>query len=145
MIKYVKGSLFDAPRGSILVHAVNAQGVWGSGIAVEFKKRFPEAYKNYKFMCEAAPLTGVALLTAEENGYQIGCLFTSFNYGDRKDSKGTILRNTKNAIPDFLFLCGDKPIWSNKFNSGLFGVPWEETEKVLAAVIGEKEWNVCEL
>jgi hypothetical protein len=33
MIKYHKMSLFDVPTGSVLVHAVNNQGVWGSGIA----------------------------------------------------------------------------------------------------------------
>lgn len=51
-IKYIKGSLFDAPEGYILTHACNAQGVWGSGIAKEFKKRKPLAFKNYNLFCK---------------------------------------------------------------------------------------------
>lgn len=47
MIKTVKGNVLDVERG-IIVHSCNAQGVMGSGIALEIKKRFPEAYKAYK-------------------------------------------------------------------------------------------------
>lgn len=47
MIKTVKGNVLDVERG-IIVHSCNAQGVMGSGIALEVKNRFPEAYYAYK-------------------------------------------------------------------------------------------------
>ena len=50
-LEYVKGSVFDAPKGVILAHACNAQGSWGSGVALEFKKRFPDAYAYYHKTC----------------------------------------------------------------------------------------------
>ncbi|KAK4904538.1 ADP-ribose 1''-phosphate phosphatase, partial [Elasticomyces elasticus] len=33
------GSLFDSPDGSALIHACNCMGVWGSGIANDFRER----------------------------------------------------------------------------------------------------------
>lgn len=46
MIKTVKGNVLDIERG-IIVHSCNAQGVMGSGIALEIKNRFPDAYHAY--------------------------------------------------------------------------------------------------
>ena len=51
MIQYKKMSLFDAPENSIITHACNAQGVWGSGIAKEFKKRYSNAFEVYYEHC----------------------------------------------------------------------------------------------
>lgn len=38
-------NLFDVLHGSILVHACNAQGVMGRGIAKEMKEKFPKNYE----------------------------------------------------------------------------------------------------
>lgn len=47
--KTVKGNLFDYLKpGDACVHGVNAQGVMGSGIALEIKNRFPGAYEIYR-------------------------------------------------------------------------------------------------
>lgn len=158
MIIYKKGSLFDAPRDSILVHAVNCQGVWGSGIAKEFANRFPESYLAYKKFCQIPNFNaGQALVLGRENEYRVGCLVTSFNYGQQKDSKETILENTKNALLDIFGVTGklncwigeDEEIHSCKFNSGLFGVPWNESEKVLLDVMEEigytRNWTIWSL
>jgi hypothetical protein len=39
-----------------------------------------------------------------------------------------------------------KVVYSNKFNSGFFRVPWPETEAVLLECLGDKEieWVVCD-
>ena len=47
MIETRYGNVLDVERG-IIVHCCNCQGVMGSGIALEVKNRFPEAYKAYK-------------------------------------------------------------------------------------------------
>lgn len=144
--------LFDAPKGSILVHACNAQGVWGSGIASEFKKRFPQSFEIYKDHCRYhdEPMMFPALITPEENEYRIGCLLTSNNYSSRVDEPWKILQNTNRAL-DLLNerwheLLTDIPIYSNKFNSGLFKVPWKDTEKVLKEFIEKNNliWTVCD-
>ena len=46
MLKQVKGNIFDALHGMIC-HQVNCQGVMGSGIAKDIKKKFPTVFIEY--------------------------------------------------------------------------------------------------
>ena len=51
MITYVKGDIFSSPA-QILVNTVNTVGVMGKGVALEFKKRYPDMFYEYKKLCE---------------------------------------------------------------------------------------------
>lgn len=147
-IVYKKGSLFLAPKGSILVHACNAKGIWGSGIAKEFKKLFPLSYEYYQRECLIRKV-GEIIIPPFENGYGIVCLVTSDGYGRFKDSPTIILENTYKALKEFLRIPPVQQIHSCKFNSGLFGIEWEKTESVLNLVIAETvyfgNWTIWEL
>lgn len=50
MVKALIGDLFKS-RAQTLVNTVNCVGVMGKGIALEFKKRFPDMYKDYVSRC----------------------------------------------------------------------------------------------
>lgn len=147
MIVYKKGSLFDVPKGAMLIHAVSTKSVWGSGIAKEFKNRFPESFAFYKELCkqEGEKLIGTVIYCPEENGYFVTPIVTSVDYGNNKDPQDEILKNTRIALE---FLISNnvfrESIYSNKFNSGLFGVPWEATERVLNEVLGDRTWIVMD-
>ena len=52
MIAVVKGDLFKS-NAQTLVNTVNCVGVMGKGIALGFKRRFPEMYEDYVRRCEA--------------------------------------------------------------------------------------------
>jgi ADP-ribose 1''-phosphate phosphatase len=151
MIIHKKGSLFDAPKYSVLIHAVNAQGVWASGIAKEFKARFPKSFEEYAEHCiRPTEAVGLGLILPEENDYNVGVLFTSLHYGILKDSKDVILQHTKDALDTFFMgkTAWSRPLHSCKFNSGLFGVPWEETEAILKEILEKKkytgDWTIWE-
>ncbi|HAJ36312.1 MAG TPA: phosphatase [Chloroflexi bacterium] len=51
MIWYVQGNLFQSPAQT-LVNTVNTVGVMGKGVALEFKRLFPEMYAQYRDLCE---------------------------------------------------------------------------------------------
>lgn len=51
MIQYVKGDLFQSPA-QVLVNTVNTVGVMGRGIALEFKRLFPDMYQQYRGFCK---------------------------------------------------------------------------------------------
>lgn len=155
MITYKKMSLFDAPEGSILVHGCNAQGVWGSGIAAPFKAQYPRSWREYNEYCLKAlekdneyGAVGTTLITSQENKRFVGCLITSFSYGKDRDSRPDILGQTYLAL-DSLFrnaALKGKPIYSNRFNSGMFQVHWDHTESVLKYFVKryDVEWIVCD-
>lgn len=141
-----KMSLFDPvliPKGSILVHATNCKGIWGSGVAREFAILFPEAYNVYAAACRSSNVVGTSLVIRDQD-YYVGCLNTSFDYGPRKDPPEKILEQTKTALVCFMRnLPHGIPIYSCKFNSGLFQVEWERTEALIAEIEDSRVWNVC--
>src|SRR6266496_2655766 len=51
MFKALIGDLF-ASRAQTLVNTVNCVGVMGKGVALEFKKRFPDVFDDYAGRCE---------------------------------------------------------------------------------------------
>lgn len=153
---YHQGNMFaDAPRGTVLIHACNAQGHWGAGIAKAFKIKYPNAYAEHNKFCakdhnqkNTVP-TGTAQLLAPRDGKEqhwIGCLFTSAKYGKRKDKPNTIIENSIKSIQMLLELISqvDKEVSGLrmcKINSGKFGVPWEKTEEALQSIVLKPHWR----
>lgn len=152
MLKYKKMSLFDVPKKSILVHAVNCQGVWGSGIAKEFKEKYPNAFEDYKIQCRGYKLLGSCSIV-NENEQIVVSIGTSNNYGILVDTPNEILVNTTLSLNDLCILLEDHdyiidvPIYSNKFNSGLFNVPWDKTSAILEVFVKRYnlDWTICEI
>lgn len=78
----------------------------------------------------------------QENHWII-CLFTSYNYGVRTDSRTAILNNTAAALYDLKRILETHSLTRNssyfnvpriytcRLNSGLFNVPWEMTKPLL--------------
>lgn len=50
MIKYVRLSIFESPAQAI-VNTVNTVGVMGKGIALSYKKLYPDMYRQYRALC----------------------------------------------------------------------------------------------
>ncbi|KAL9068262.1 MAG: hypothetical protein Q9161_006288 [Pseudevernia consocians] len=117
------GDIFSAPPKSILIHACNARGAWGSGVAVAFKQKYPYAFRKYNAHCLSPPkgsalsvkqhqanLVGTTFLIpplkatnqrqASKTPHYIACLFTSFDYGKKVSPPEEILENTRNALGD---------------------------------------------
>jgi O-acetyl-ADP-ribose deacetylase (regulator of RNase III) len=55
MILYVSGNLSQSPA-QVLVNTVNTVGVMGKGIALEFKRLYPDMFKEYQRRCEGGDL-----------------------------------------------------------------------------------------
>jgi O-acetyl-ADP-ribose deacetylase (regulator of RNase III) len=51
VLSYVSGDLFQSPAQT-LVNTVNTVGVMGKGIALQFKKTYPEMFEEYRRLCE---------------------------------------------------------------------------------------------
>ncbi|NQS98575.1 MAG: macro domain-containing protein [candidate division Zixibacteria bacterium] len=49
--KILIGNIIDSPAQT-LINTVNCVGVMGKGIALEFKKQFPDMYKDYEMRCQ---------------------------------------------------------------------------------------------
>jgi O-acetyl-ADP-ribose deacetylase (regulator of RNase III)/uncharacterized protein YwgA len=52
MVRVIVGDIFKS-KAQTLVNTVNCVGVMGQGVALEFKKRFPDMYDDYLQRCKA--------------------------------------------------------------------------------------------
>lgn len=50
MIRYRSGNLLDS-KAQTLVNTVNCVGVMGKGIALEFRRRYPQMFRQYVELC----------------------------------------------------------------------------------------------
>ncbi len=67
MLVFAHGNLFDADTEA-LVNAVNTAGVMGKGIALVFKKTFPENYEAYRAACKAGLVQPGSMFVTERAG-----------------------------------------------------------------------------
>lgn len=56
MLLYVSGDLFNSPA-QVLVNTVNTVGVMGKGVALQFKKLYPDMFQQYRNLCERGELS----------------------------------------------------------------------------------------
>lgn len=148
MIKYQSGSIANAPIPSIVIHSCNCKGIWGAGVAKYFATSFPDAYQQYQQYCRKGAKVGDALLIPTKSKV-VGCLFTSWGFGSEKDSPSEILLATNKALDNLFYAIEERgyrylPIHSPKINSGLFSVPWEQTERLIESKIlnSQIKWTI---
>lgn len=152
MIEYRRGSLFDnVPAEALLVQSCNCDGVWGKGIALEFKKRYPKAFELHRAYCrksDTREMLGKAMMIPPcENDHNkhhyIACLFVKPKPGRPKDepAKAELKEATALAMQQLLDglveqrRTGDayiREIRMPKINSGIFDIDWKDTERMLA-------------
>lgn len=70
-IKFENGDLFSS-GAEALVNTVNCVGVMGKGVALEFKRRWPENFKFYKKHCETKWLRPGRVLVFDRGGMFAG-------------------------------------------------------------------------
>lgn len=51
MLIQAQGNIFDS-KANILINPVNCIGVMGKGLAAEFRRRYPEYFKDYVKVCK---------------------------------------------------------------------------------------------
>lgn len=66
MINYKKGDLFN-DNAEAIVNTVNCVGVMGRGIALQFKKHYPENFKEYEKKCKLKEITPGRVFVFETN------------------------------------------------------------------------------
>ena len=77
MIEIVRGDILQA-EAEALVNTVNCVGVMGRGIALQFKKEFPENFEAYKSACDRNEVQPGRLLVVKLNQMQLPRYIVNF-------------------------------------------------------------------
>ena len=70
-IEYKNGDMFNEPTEAI-VNTVNCVGVMGKGVALEFKRRWPDNFKAYKRLCDDKQLSTGQMFVFDNNDFLDG-------------------------------------------------------------------------
>jgi O-acetyl-ADP-ribose deacetylase (regulator of RNase III) len=98
MITVVEGNLLEA-REDVICHQVNCQGVMGKGIAKQIKDKYPEVFKEYKYILDIyGSQVGHCQLVACNDGKNVANLFGQDGYG--RDRKYTEYGYLKRALQE---------------------------------------------
>lgn len=73
-LTFKTGDMFAEPAEAI-VNTVNCVGVMGKGVALEFKRRWPDYFKAYKRLCDAGAIRPGKMFVHEEGDMLSGRRF----------------------------------------------------------------------
>ena len=146
MITYVKGNiLYD--QADAIINTVNTVGVMGKGLALQFKKAFPENFKIYKTACDHEQLvTGKVLSVSLES---LSAPYYIINFPTKAHWKGKSkveyieqgLEDLKKEVSRLAL----KSVAIPALGSGLGGLPWPQVEELINRHLRDMpdvEWRV---
>ena len=128
VIHYVKGDLFEAPAIT-LVNPVNCVGVMGKGLALEFKRRFSEMYRQYLKLCVQGKVK-VGQLNLVQDGFTKILLFPTKEHWKNPSSLAYIEAGL-DAFSKSYHEMGIDLIAFPKLGCGCGGLEWEEVKRLM--------------
>lgn len=148
MIELKKGNLL-ATDAEALINTVNTVGVMGKGIALQFKKAFPENYEIYKKACDKEGVMPghmfIVDLKSLTNPHYI------INFPTKRHWKGKSkledIRNGLISLVEDVKRLGIKSIAVPPLGCGLGGLPWKQVYSLMKEAFEkapEVEWLIFE-
>ena len=138
MIKSTRGDILKADAEA-LVNTVNCVGVMGRGIALQFKKKFPDNFKQYKKKCdrkELVPGTMFVFDTGNMFGQRYVVNFPTKNHW-RGKSEMSDVESGLVALVEQVRTRNIKSIAIPPLGCGLGGLNWNEVKPLIEAAFAE--------
>lgn len=133
MIQYITGNILDS-SAQALVNTVNTMGVMGKGIALQFKKAYPNNYKAYQKACKNNELhAGKMFVTLDSNTTSGERIIINF---PTKTSwkKPSEYKYIEDGLENLVELINYKKIESiaiPPLGAGNGGLNWEKVKKII--------------
>ena len=144
MIKYIDGDLIrDSDNYEIILHGANCFNTMGSGIALQIKNKFPEAYVvDCKTKKGDITKLGTFTLTTEIKSIILNC-YTQYKTGAYKTGgRDFDYMAAKEALKKVKKEFAGKKIGMPKIGSMLGGGDWTITQRIVEEILGEEDVTV---
>jgi O-acetyl-ADP-ribose deacetylase (regulator of RNase III) len=133
MIRYITGNILES-NAQALVNTVNTAGVMGKGIALQFKKAYPNNFKAYQEACKKSEiLVGKLFFTRDSNlnsGEKIIINFpTKTDW--RKPSEYSYIEKGLDDLVHVIEKNQIKSIAIPPLGAGNGGLEWERVKKII--------------
>lgn len=132
-IIFKTGDMFDHPADAI-INTVNVKGVMGKGVALEFKKRWPDNFKAYKALCDEGALKP-GVLYVHDTGDLVGKHRYLMNFPTKVDwrnpSKLEYIDEGLDALIDEIHAHGIRSIVMPPLGCGNGGLDWAVVREMI--------------
>ncbi|HHF2862501.1 TPA: macro domain-containing protein [Vibrio alginolyticus] len=144
MLEFVKGDFFDFDA-DIRVNTVNCVGVMGAGVALAFKNKYPEMFKEYVRQCKAneiAPGRPCVWKQGDMFSKQIEIInFPTKNHW-RKPSEYEYIEDGLIWLSNYLKNKEGLTITLPALGCGHGGLDWERVKKLITKYLKETSNNI---
>ncbi len=144
MINYVKGNILDSDAQAV-VNTVNTVGIMGKGIALQFKKAYPNNYKSYLTACKNKEVVvGKMFVTTDSNissGEKLIINFPTKQHW-RKPSEYIYIEDGLDDLINIIKLNQIKSIAIPPLGAGNGGLKWEKVKKIIEEKLSNLEIEI---
>jgi len=133
MIKYITGNILES-EAQALVNTVNIDGIMGKGIALQFKKAFPNNYKAYVDACKNGKINiGKLFVTKDRNILSGEKLIINFptKKSWKKPSEYDFIEQGLVDLISIIRIEQIKSIAIPPLGAGNGGLKWEKVKKII--------------
>ncbi|HEU5281997.1 MAG TPA: macro domain-containing protein [Gammaproteobacteria bacterium] len=127
MMQLTKGNILEA-KAEALVNTVNTKGVMGKGIALQFKKAFPDVFKAYKNACDTGTMQIGKIHIYEQPTSELHHYIINFPTKDdwKKPSKIEYIRKGLKSLTEAVQQYKIRSIAIPALGCGQGGLKWED-------------------
>ena len=138
MIEFQRGNIFTADTEA-LVNSVNCVGIMGRGIALQFKKAFPENYKEYATACKRGEVLPGRMMVFETGQAIFPHYIINFPTKRhwRGKSKPSDIESGLDDLVSVVRQLGIRSIALPPLGSGLGGLDWKEVRQLIENTLAE--------
>ena len=143
MIHYKTNENILESNTQVLVNPVNCVGVMGKGLALQFKGKFPDYFKDYKYRCtkDRVKLGRVnPYCLDKDNNKWLVSFPTKYHWRDKSEisSIKSGLSGLRNFCVNFRVISVAIP----KLGCGLGGLDWNDVKPLVEEVFGDVTFDV---
>jgi O-acetyl-ADP-ribose deacetylase (regulator of RNase III) len=138
MIEFARGNLLSA-EADALVNTVNTEGVMGKGVALQFRRAFPENYDAYRVACKRGEVEIGRMFVTETHQLDGPRLIINFPTKRHWRSKSK-LADIDEGLADLrrvLIDAGVRSVAVPALGCGLGGLRWSDVKPLIEAALGD--------
>ena len=143
-IKEIQGDFFTNDA-QMIVHGTNIRGVFGAGIAVPIKKKYPLNFKAYEFACIEGVDLGEVIFNDEDDGTIIANALTQDLGKLTEDGLPISYKAIRDCMRNVLSHAIDNNITTiamPRIGAGLGGGDWDKIKTIIDEVFDEVDGGI---
>ena len=135
-MKFIKqGDIFESSC-EVIVNPINCVGVMGGGLALAFKKKFPEHFETYKKMCQNGEIKVGKLYVVDGDEKHKVLLFPTKIHWRNPSLMEYVVDGLKYLAENYEKM-DIKSVAIPALGCGLGGLNWEDVKEQITSVLSE--------